>query len=278
MPEVIALVGSSGTGKSHLALELARKEKIDAIIDDGLLIYSGKIVAGISAKSEANVIAATRRAVFIDTLHAQSVREGIERIAAKRILVLGTSARMVDKICFSLSLPSPERTIAIEDVSNKETMATARHMRKKEGKHVIPVPSIEVKKGFAGSWRGSIENIFGGLVRRIGHEQEVEKTIVRPRFSYIGTLEISETVVAMIARTEAGAIKGCLKVNIEYVRMADEGIGIGLEITVAYGAMVKQLAGALREAVAEAIEYKTGLFVREIDLYIKNATSEKQVK
>ena len=278
MPEVVALVGSSGTGKSHLALELARKESIEAIIDDGLLIHAGKIVAGISAKSEANVIAATRRAVFIDKEHAQSVCDGLNKIKPKRILILGTSDRMIDKICQSLALPKPVRRIAIEDVSNKETMATARYMRKKEGKHVIPVPSIEVKKGFAGSWRGSIENIFGGFVRKKGHEPETEKTIVRPRFSYIGRLQISEAVVATIARVEAETAEGCLRANIEYVQMADAGIGLGIEITIAFGTVLVPLADSVREAVSSAIEYKTGLFVRQIDIYIKNAISEKQVK
>lgn len=278
MPEVIALVGSSGTGKSHLALELARKESIDAIIDDGLLIHAGKIIAGISAKSEANVIAATRRAIFVDPEQMRSVMEGIIRIAPRRMLILGTSDRMINKICSALNLPQPVKTIRIEDISNRETMATARHMRKKEGKHVIPVPSIEVKKGFAGSWRGSIENIFGGLVRKIGHEPEVEKTIIRPRFSYIGGLEISEAVVATIAKCETAGIKGCLKVNIEYVKMADEGIELGLDLTVAYECNIRKVADLVREAVNEAVEYKTGLFVRTIDLFIKNATSEKRVK
>jgi len=36
--KVIALVGGSGTGKSHKALLIAHKENIEYIIDDGLLI------------------------------------------------------------------------------------------------------------------------------------------------------------------------------------------------------------------------------------------------
>ena len=42
--DVIALVGPSGTGKSHHALIVAHKNKADAIIDDGILIKDGKIV------------------------------------------------------------------------------------------------------------------------------------------------------------------------------------------------------------------------------------------
>ena len=64
--EVIALVGPSGTGKSHRALVVAHNEKADAIIDDGILIKDNKIIAGRSAKREASKIMAVKRAIFID--------------------------------------------------------------------------------------------------------------------------------------------------------------------------------------------------------------------
>ena len=44
--KIIGFVGPSGTGKSHHALVVAYDEKIEAIIDDGLLIYRNRIVAG----------------------------------------------------------------------------------------------------------------------------------------------------------------------------------------------------------------------------------------
>ena len=56
--DVIALVGPSGTGKSHRALLVAHKHQADAIIDDGILIKDGKIVGGHSAKKEKSRIMA----------------------------------------------------------------------------------------------------------------------------------------------------------------------------------------------------------------------------
>ena len=44
--KVIALVGPSGTGKSHRALLVAHEQKADAIIDDGILIKDGKLLDG----------------------------------------------------------------------------------------------------------------------------------------------------------------------------------------------------------------------------------------
>ena len=42
--EIYALVGPSGTGKSHHATELADELQVNFIIDDGLLIHNGKII------------------------------------------------------------------------------------------------------------------------------------------------------------------------------------------------------------------------------------------
>ena len=62
--EVIAFYGPAGTGKSMRAQMVASKRKVDLIIDDGLVISRGRIVAGKSAKTEANMVRAIRRAMF----------------------------------------------------------------------------------------------------------------------------------------------------------------------------------------------------------------------
>lgn len=48
--KTIGFIGSSGTGKSHHALVVAHDHNINCIIDDGLLIYENRIIAGHSAK------------------------------------------------------------------------------------------------------------------------------------------------------------------------------------------------------------------------------------
>ena len=86
--EVIALVGPSGTGKSHRALIVAHEHNIDGIIDDGLLIKDSKIIAGRSAKKEPSKIRAVKTAIFMDPDHAAEVRQGIETIKPERLLIL----------------------------------------------------------------------------------------------------------------------------------------------------------------------------------------------
>ena len=96
--DVIALVGPSGTGKSHRALLVAHKHQADAIIDDGILIKDGKIVGGHSAKKEKSRIMAVRRAIFVLPGHAEEVKAAIAESQPHRILVLGTSENMVHKM------------------------------------------------------------------------------------------------------------------------------------------------------------------------------------
>jgi len=65
--EIFALIGGSGTGKSHKALLIAHKYNINYVIDDGLLIRKYKILAGHSAKKDKNRIQAIRTAIFEDS-------------------------------------------------------------------------------------------------------------------------------------------------------------------------------------------------------------------
>ena len=111
--EVYALVGSSGTGKSHRAMAVAQELSCDAIIDDGLLIAGSRIVAGRSAKREATKTAAVRRAVFrLPVMYWKS--EGLENLTPSRLLVLGTSEGMIKRIISRLGLPEPVAIVNIE--------------------------------------------------------------------------------------------------------------------------------------------------------------------
>jgi len=106
--KVYALVGPSGTGKSYKAISFANEHGIECIIDDGLLIKGGKILAGTSAKKEPTTIAAIRRAIFMDEAHANEVRQTIEDIEPESLIMLGTSINMKNKIGENLQQPRPQ--------------------------------------------------------------------------------------------------------------------------------------------------------------------------
>ena len=113
--KVFALVGRSGTGKSYHSKQVAAKQKIDLIIDDGLLIKGDRIIAGHSAKEDPNFISAVRTAVFDDEDHKRAIESAMLKEKYKRILIIGTSEKMINKICARLELPMPEKVIHIED-------------------------------------------------------------------------------------------------------------------------------------------------------------------
>ncbi len=143
---VYALVGESGTGKSFRSKILAEQYGIHSIIDDGLLITDEKIIAGHSAKREKTYMGAVRAALFDDKEQRDAVAKEVKKNHIKKILILGTSEKMVSKIAMRLQLPQPQKIIHIEEIATKEEIEKAVKSRQVEGKHVIPVPSIEVEK------------------------------------------------------------------------------------------------------------------------------------
>ena len=114
---VMALVGESGTGKSFRSKLLAEEYGIHAIIDDGLLIQDDKIIAGRSAKREKTYMGAVRVALFDDKDHRDSVAKVLRKTHIKKILLLGTSEKMVSKIAMRLQLPQPQKIIHIEYIA-----------------------------------------------------------------------------------------------------------------------------------------------------------------
>src|SRR6056297_2854481 len=109
--KVFALIGKSGTGKSFRAKLIAQKHGIELIIDDGLLIRGNKIIEGKSAKREKAFLGAIRTALFDDDNHRKAVRKALEKEKFSKILIIGTSERMILKICERLRLPEPVRII-----------------------------------------------------------------------------------------------------------------------------------------------------------------------
>ena len=147
---VYAFVGPSGTGKSYRAQMVAGENNIKYIIDDGLLVNDNEVVAGTSAKKAPTKIETIRHALFINEDEKNVIVEAIKKYKPESILILGTSDGMVSKIAQNLELPPISKTIYISDVATEEEMQKARRIRVTQGKHVIPVPTFEIKKDFSG--------------------------------------------------------------------------------------------------------------------------------
>lgn len=273
--DVIALVGPSGTGKSHRALIVAHEHNVDTIIDDGLLIKDSKIVAGKSAKKEPSKIMAVRRAIFMEEDHAREVREAIREVAPERILLLGTSDNMVGKIAHILELPEISHIVRIEEIATPEEIAKARESRLKEGKHIIPVPTIELKPHFSGYLIDPLDIFFKkskAARRKLG-----EKSIVRPTFSYYGKLLISDAAIASIVdyvATRDAALTRTGHIVIKYSREREKGISISLEVTIRYGNVIWDVAYQAQRQIKEIVEKMTGMVVREVNIAVKRLSTD----
>ena len=276
--EVIALVGPSGTGKSHRALLVAHNNQADAIIDDGLLIKNGKIIAGKSAKREQNKVLAVKRAIFVLPGHAEEVRKAIEETKPVRILILGTSENMASKIAKALKLPEVSRFVHIEDIATQSEMHKARFHRLREGKHIIPVPTIELKPHFSGYLVDPINSLLKKR-REDGRRHLGEKSIVRPVFSYYGKLIIDDWAIKAIVRkllVDGENVTKVADVRIEHVYKGDgevgfesAGIVIGCDVVISYGKHIPTLVQKLQTQVRKDVEYMTGMVVKKVNITIK---------
>lgn len=262
--EVFALIGPSGTGKSHKALHVAHQYNISLIIDDGLLIKGNKILAGSSAKREPTKVAAIRRAIFIDPDHAQEVRATLDRLPDHRILILGTSDNMVERIVKQLKLPPVHHVIRIEEVASQREIEVAQEKRYKEGKHVIPVPTIEVKPRFPGYLMESLDVFLG----KKGKQTRAQKTIIRPRFSYYGKLLIHDNVIFQLVTHAAKSHPEIHRVTHIGTEKLDEGIEISLSVECIYGRYLPEVGAEVQSRVKMAVESATGLNVLEVNLLI----------
>ncbi|HEY3313900.1 MAG TPA: Asp23/Gls24 family envelope stress response protein [Bacillota bacterium] len=267
--EVYALVGPAGTGKSHHAQLVAYDYDIDLIIDDGLLIQESKILAGQSAKREETKVGAAKRALFIDPDHVIEVRDKIREIDPTSLLILGTSDEMVRRIAQTLSLPEPQKILKIDDIATPGQIRRAKRIRREQGKHVIPVPTLEVKKTFSGYMVDPLK-LFAR--NRAARETPVsfEKSVVRPTFSSLGRFTIEDVVVMTIAAKACKLCPGITRITKCHVESNLDGVVINIDTSVQYGPPIEDVLRHAQRQVKEVVEYMTALNVLEVNVVARH--------
>ena len=271
--EVIAFFGPPGTGKSDRALVVAYENKASCIIDDGILIYHSRIVAGKSAKREESRLKAVRRAIFWDAEQREEVRQALEKINPKRVLILGTSDRMVETICKALGLPKPSKYIRIQDVARPDEMLKAKEARNKEGKHVIPVPTMELKPYFKGYLIDPLRffrNRKKEMPKRFSENEE--RSVVRPVFRYYGKLSFSDRVIESLVYY---AVRDMKKIRITYVRSEKStgqmnGLILFIDVSVKPGTPqeIKKIIHTMRDRIQREIEHTPGMSLDTIKVNV----------
>lgn len=272
--DVYALVGQSGTGKSHRALMVAYENYADGIIDDGLLIKDTKILAGYSAKNEQNKIQAVKRAIFSEENHVQEVKYALETGNFNRILILGTSINMVNRIANRLNLPKPSKYIFIEEVASSKEISKARHARLKEGKHIIPVPTMELKPHFSGYLIDPLIVLF--KKNKLNRKKLGEKSIVRPAFSYYGKILVEDAALEDIIKLELRENSAVDTVSSLEIMRWDENSSLAIKITlnIIYGKYLPAVGKEIQYTIKDKLEYFTGMYVHNVDIVVDRLIKE----
>ena len=270
---VFALVGKSGTGKSFRAKLIAEKYDIELIIDDGLLIRDDKIVAGRSAKREKAFLGAIKTALFDDLDHRQEVRQALKQEKYRRILLLGTSERMVAKIAEALELPPPSKILYIEDIATRDEIQRAMNSRHVEGSHVIPVPALEVKRDYSRIFYDTVMLFLQRRFPAISSPRIIEKTVVRPRFSRRGRVTISEAALTQMVLHCADEFDHSINIRKVKIKEDNRGYLLDLYVHVPYGLQVAEILHNFKEYVIESLERLTGILIEEVNINVERVTT-----
>jgi galactitol-specific phosphotransferase system IIB component len=268
--KVYALIGDSGTGKSFRAKLVAKKFGIEHIIDDGLLIKEIRILAGHSAKKEKTFLAAVKVALFDEKAHRDEIARKLQSEKIKKILVLGTSEKMINKIAARLQMPPPRKLIKIEDIASQEEIEKAIRTRHIEGKHVIPVPSIEIKRSYPNIFYDAIR-IFnkGRNPAGIGPTSSFhEKSVVRPVYSKKGKVIISEAALSQMVIHCVDEYNQNIRIKKIIVRDNEMGYSFAITIDVPYGIQLGGNIHELQQYIIDNIERYTGILIEEVNIII----------
>lgn len=272
-----AFVGPSGTGKSYRAQMVASERGISYIIDDGLLIKENEVIAGVSAKKAATKIETVKKALFNNQDEADEIKKAFRKYRPESILILGTSDNMIKKIRENLGLPELTETIYISDVATEEEMQEAKRIRQTQGKHVIPVPTFEIKKDFSGFILDPLQ-----IFKSKGKDAKPyisEKSIIRPTFSYLGKFVISDTVFRQIIEYLVMKTEGLYKasrVRIDKIG-ENEGVSIYIEV-VEYGFNIVNTLKEFKKKCKKEIENLTAMNVENIDIIAKGIHVPEEIK
>jgi len=264
---IVSFIGVSGSGKSTRAIRVARAYNIEYIIDDGLLIHGSAIITGSSAKRADTKMESVRQAMFLDPARAENMRRALVEHLPSALMILGTSEAMLTRICENLWLNQPSIRIRIEDVSSEEERNLARQTRLSEGKHTIPVPSMEIKHEFSGYlaepfakfWQRFDFGMFSSQQSQT--IADLDKTVVRPTFSTLGSYAMSDQAMKDLVRMLACAVDGVESVVGQKVHKEPYGIILDLDLSIYYGSSAQSVLAEVQSAVSAGVEQYTAVNV-----------------
>ena len=269
--KVYALVGRAGTGKSFRAKLVSQKLGLDLMIDDGLLIKDQKILAGTSAKKEKAYLSAIKTALFDSPSHKDEVRKALDDEKFKRVLIIGTSERMVRLIASRLNLPAPFKILRIEEIATEAEIENAMRHREEGGKHVIPVPAVEIARNYPHLLYETVKVFLRrGKFFFSRKSRSYEKSVVRPEYSRKGRVAISEAALTQMVIHCAEEYDSALRIDKVTVKNQGRNYVLGVQLKVPFRVQLSGNVHNFREYLIDNIERFTGILIEKIDVTIGN--------
>ena len=224
---------------------------------------------------------AVRVALFDDKDHRDEIAKALKKAHLKKILILGTSEKMANKIASRLQLPQPQKIIHIEDIATREEIEKAIKSRQIEGKHVIPVPSIEVKQSYPQIFSNTIKLFFrkNTLFKKKNNNtgKVFEKSIVQPEFSKKGRIEISEAALTQMVMHCVYENDPAVRVKKMTIKTDNRGYKISIIIDVPFGTQLTGKIHKMQQYIIDKIESYTGILIEEVSIIIDKITGTEYI-
>ena len=262
--KIFAFVGPAGTGKSHRATHVAKQHGIGVIIDDGLVISRGRILAGRSAKSEVNRLRAIKRAIFEYEDHRDEVVRYLSKNPPDKLMILATSEGMINKITKRLGLNAPSKIITIEEISSPEEIEAALRERREKKQHVVPVAKVQVQQNFAGKLVSQIRGFLRGR-----DKDESRNTIVKPLFSFNGKVTIEHDALVEMSRKLLELGNHVRQIRELDIEVYDDKISVSIEVDLNLGGKsALSIARTLQRKLLKGLSFFTGMEIRQVNIKV----------
>lgn len=223
-----------------------------------------------------------RQALFLDPVRAESMRRTLVERLPSALMILGTSDAMLSRICENLWLNQPSIKIRIEDVTTEMERNLAKQTRLAEGKHTIPVPSMEIKHEFSGSlieplarlWqRFDLGSVFGSTSTQ--NTVDYDRTVVRPTFSTLGSYAMSDQAMKDLVSVLALKVDGVEGVVDQKVQKEPYGVILSLDLAIYYGSSTQSVLAKTQTAVSAGVELLTAINVLATNVRAVRVTKER---
>ena len=152
-------------------------------------------------------------------------------------------------------------------------MEEAVRIRRTEGKHIVPVPTFEIKKDFSGILLDPFRILSRGRKKNKKNKKEnagVERSVIRPVFSYFGKYTIKDKVFKDIIRLVCDRIKGITEISTIRIDKAPDSndVEISMNMEIAYGYNISEMAEEMKKQAKKELEYMTSVNISMVNVKI----------